>query len=249
MKTNKSQRKKFIFTLLELLIVVSIIMILAGILLPALVKAKESSRQISCASNERQIGLAYIAYAGDFDSWILPNSTSYPNNWNGAISVRPWHELLAQLPKAPYRTPLNYGAGIGSRGNFNGKREDGSLNRYYTYGAALYCPSNYEYAVYYGDYASNRWLCGDPFGPYADIYEEHKIMKVKSPSTAILALENRYPVHFTIDYLIQSGEYRAAFRHNGRINVLYADGHVQLKSKTDMYCDISPYSKVLKIGF
>jgi len=60
-------RNKKAFTLIELLVVIAIIAILAAILFPVFATAREKARQTSCASNLKQIGLAYIQYVQDYD--------------------------------------------------------------------------------------------------------------------------------------------------------------------------------------
>src|SRR5688500_17084129 len=77
-------RKSFSgFTLVELLAVVAVVGVLGGLLLPAVAKAKSKGRQISCLSNQRQLGLAATLYMADHDGsmfhhhegWVLDDGT------------------------------------------------------------------------------------------------------------------------------------------------------------------------------
>ncbi len=67
----KKQKK---FTLIELLVVIAIIAILAAMLLPALGKARETAKRISCCSNLKQVSLTMIQYAGDNDGYFPPRA-------------------------------------------------------------------------------------------------------------------------------------------------------------------------------
>jgi prepilin-type N-terminal cleavage/methylation domain-containing protein/prepilin-type processing-associated H-X9-DG protein len=74
------------FSLIELMIVLSIITILAGLILPTVVAARERARQTTCLSNERQLGVGILLYGQDYDESLPPGTVKNDGKgWAGQV--------------------------------------------------------------------------------------------------------------------------------------------------------------------
>jgi prepilin-type N-terminal cleavage/methylation domain-containing protein/prepilin-type processing-associated H-X9-DG protein len=80
------------FTLIELLVVIAIIAILAAILFPVFARAREKAKQASCLSNVKQISMAVLMYAQDYDDVMMPSCCGFPpDDPNIKGVVYPYH--------------------------------------------------------------------------------------------------------------------------------------------------------------
>ena len=213
------------FTLLELLMVIAIIAILAGILLPALQKAKKKTSAIVCASNLKQIGLGQLSYSGDYNNYITPAQTG---------SNLFWFNLL--LGQTGYYTSTGYlyPSYVGGAYPYV---SGGTLSK----NNVFTCPAESFMNTLYTHYVANVHLCGEETDTL--FYNSgRKISSVYKPSVAVYAGDSIRKLSFI------SSSSRFAFRHGAKddprvyddiatditllvapackTNILFLDGHV-----------------------
>ncbi|MEM9418014.1 MAG: prepilin-type N-terminal cleavage/methylation domain-containing protein [Planctomycetota bacterium] len=97
------QTRRSGFTIIELLVVISIIALLIGLLLPVLSGARQSAQRVTCSSNLRQLGIVMESYTQDFDG-VFPVARPIPSPFPTLSTDAPLHEVLSyyvQTGEAP----------------------------------------------------------------------------------------------------------------------------------------------------
>lgn len=208
------------FTLVELLVVIGIIALLISILLPALNKARESAKQVACASQMRQISQAVLMYAQD-NRGMLPHfgndnylsvQYSLPGNYDSYLWPVPLYKYLSGK-SVLFSCPSIERSNINTL--FYGWPE---LERNYTGNGMIYDDSVLRTVV------MGKFINGVP------------LSWVKRPSTFCLVADglgigDLWAVGLHNNFNFLNAGCRLGPNHNKQANVAYLDGHVEAFSR------------------
>jgi prepilin-type N-terminal cleavage/methylation domain-containing protein/prepilin-type processing-associated H-X9-DG protein len=201
----KRHRSGSAFTLLELLVVIAIIAILAGLLLPALSRARAKARLTQCTGNFRQWGLAYRQYADDNQDF-LPRRGQGVKPLDQIDRPEDWFNALPPYLKIPtYQQIATNHQRLESRSQ-----------------SVFVCPDATDPGSnHFLPYGMNMNLC--PWGNSGTI-EPTKFGEVVRVAQVVAMADSPGPYSATYP---SENPYTPVARHGGRVNILFLGGNVQ----------------------
>ena len=231
------------FTLVELLVVITVIVILASLLLPVLSKAKESARSINCQSNLRQLQLCWHMYADDAGGVFVPND---------------WIATEAVSTNGPYQllyTQTSWCPGDARTDTTTSNIQQGLLFQYNTSTAIYHCPSDlstiedasgkplpqFRNRSYNMSQSVNGYpllvnpSIGYPVGAYQPCFAKFSAITNPAPSRLFVFIDENEVTLLDpqFGYPAAQGLFGQEWwdmpsnRHNQGANVSFADGHAE----------------------
>lgn len=233
------------FTLLEVLVVASVIAMLLSMLLPGLSAARQQAKGVSCQSNIRQLILINQFYADDHQEVYVPGASEFLNNLNR------WHGQRNHVGQAfdSSRGPLALYL-----------KTDGQIRQCPSFPAEQIAQESDGFERGNGGYGYNNHYLGVQLarraGGAVEILDDRtgaRVRSVSRPAETLMFTDSAFATDTLIEYSFAEPRYQPTlptyravpsihFRHRGQANVGWCDGHVSARKMT--FTHASPYYKV-----